>query len=124
MTRVLRNLETSCPPPSNQWGFLPGISTTSALLSATYDWFTQIEAGNEVAAVFFYLTKAFDSVPHSLLLSKLEDSGLEPYTLKWISDYLTNRSQSQWHLIPKPACDIWCPPGFCCGASSFSYICQ
>ena len=40
------------------------------------------------------LTKAFDSVPHSLLLSKLEDSGLDPYMIKWISDYLTNRSQS------------------------------
>ena len=96
--RVLRNLETSCPPPSNQWGFLPGFlpgrSTTSALLSATYDWFTKIEAGNEVAAVCFDFTKAFDSVPHSLLLSKLEDSGLDPYTIKWVSDYPTNRSQS------------------------------
>ena len=43
--------------------------------------------------VFFDVSKAFDSVPHSLLLAKLNDLGLDPYLLRWIRNYLTDRSQ-------------------------------
>ena len=45
-----------------------GKSTTNAILSAVSDWYIQLENGFEVLAVFFDLQKAFDSVPHSLLL--------------------------------------------------------
>ena len=38
-----------------QWGFLPGRSIASALLSVTYDWLQQLEQGNEVCSVFFGL---------------------------------------------------------------------
>ena len=31
-SRVAKNLESFCPPPSNQWGFLPQRSSTSALI--------------------------------------------------------------------------------------------
>ncbi len=53
-----------------------------------------LEDGNEVGAVFFDLTKAFDSVPHRKLLGKLQELGLNAYIVNWISDYLTNRTQS------------------------------
>ena len=48
---------------SSNWkpSFLSGKSTVGALLSATHEWFTLLEEGPEVATVFFYLTKAFDS---------------------------------------------------------------
>ena len=62
--RVAKNLESLCPPPSNQWGFLPQRSTTSAFIKVTDDWLIQLEEGNEVAAIFFDIKKAFDSVPH------------------------------------------------------------
>ena len=55
--RITSYLETSYPVASNQWGFLSGRSTTHALISAVHDWLTEIEKGNEVAAVFFDLTK-------------------------------------------------------------------
>lgn len=93
-SRVVDHLVSNCPLAANQWGFMPGKSTTSALLSATYDWFTMLEDGNEVGAVFFDLTKAFDSVPHRKLLGKLQELGLNAYIVNWISDYLTNRTQS------------------------------
>ena len=47
----------------------------------------------EVAAVFFDLHKAFDSVPHRLLLDKLTSIGLSVYLIKWICSYLYNREQ-------------------------------
>ena len=62
--RVAKNLESLCPPPSNQWRFLPQRSTTSAFIKVTDDWLIELEEGNEVAAIFFDIKKAFDSVPH------------------------------------------------------------
>ena len=75
-------------------GFIPGKSTTSAILSATQEWFTFLEEGKEVGAVFFDLTKAFDSVSHRQLIAKLETTGLSPYLLNWIKSYLTDRKQT------------------------------
>ena len=92
--RITSYLETSYPVASNQWGFLSGRSTTHALMSAVHDWLTEMEKGNEVAAVFFDLTKAFDSVPHRHLINKLETIGLDKRLMKWITNRVTNWCQS------------------------------
>ena len=55
--RVLASLQETCPLPTNQWGFLPERSTSGALLAATHDWFTELDKGNEVPAVFFDIKK-------------------------------------------------------------------
>ena len=44
--RVLASLQETCPPPTNQWGFLPERSTSGALLAATHDWLTELDKGN------------------------------------------------------------------------------
>ena len=62
-----------------QWGFLPGKSTESTLLTVTHDWLHQLEMGNEVCSSFFNLKKAFDSVSHHLLLHRLEEIATDPY---------------------------------------------
>ena len=74
-------------------GISSGKSTTHALLSATNEWFKILDDGADVGAIFFNLSKAFDSVPHKALLEKLKDIGLNRLLLKWITDYLTNRKQ-------------------------------
>ncbi len=76
-----------------QWGFQPGKSTFAALLSTTQDWFQLLEKGMEVGAVFFDFKKAFDTVPHQLLMDKLRDLGLNPQIVKWVQNYLANRRQ-------------------------------
>ena len=68
-------------------------STTNAILSAVSDWYKQLEDGFKVLAVFFDLQKAFDSVPHSLLLQKLHFLGISRYLIRWIAHYLHDRSQ-------------------------------
>ena len=67
------HLKVNAPISDQQWGFSPGKSTTSALLSFTHDCSEALDNGKEVAAIFFDLSKAFDSVPHLLLLTKLVD---------------------------------------------------
>ena len=53
-----------------------------------------MEDGHKMGAIFFDLTKAFDSEPHRQLISKLRAIGLDDYLVSWIMNHLTNRSQS------------------------------
>ena len=43
--------------------------------------------------VYLDLSKAFDTVSHSLLLQKLAAAGANGSLFQWFTDYLTNRSQ-------------------------------
>ena len=43
--------------------------------------------------MFFDVQKAFDSVPHLPLLEKLSQIGTNPYILRWLQNYLTERKQ-------------------------------
>ena len=71
-----------------QWGFQSGKSTVTALLAVTHDWFKALESRHNVCSVFFDLRKAFDSVPHRLLLEKLNTYALDSHSLH---SYLAER---------------------------------
>ena len=87
------HLSTSHPLSNCQWGFQPSKSTVSALLDTTHLWLQYLEQGEEVGAVFFDFRKAFDSVPHSPLLSKLHAIGLDTNIISWVHNYLADRHQ-------------------------------
>ena len=67
--------------------------TVGALLATTSHWFSLLEEGNEICAVFYDYRKAFDSVPHRPLLNKLKSLDVSCHILRWVADYLTSRSQ-------------------------------
>lgn len=50
---------------------------------------SHMSAGNNK----FDMKKAFDSVPHRLLLEKLASIGLHHNILQWVRSYLTDRQQ-------------------------------
>ncbi len=66
-------------------GFTKGKSTTDhALLTAVHNWHKLLEDGQSIiiiCAVFFDFKKAFDKVPHSILMSKLTKLNLDPHLL-------------------------------------------
>ena len=59
----------------------------------TYSWALAADQGNVSALCFFYLTAAFDTVDHDLLMLRLERQfGLCGVVLQWFSSYLSDRT--------------------------------
>ena len=76
-----------------QHGFLTGRSCTTQLLD-TMDLLTEFLDNREaVDVIFLDFAKAFDSVPHQRLVTKLAGYGVGGRVLGWIKDFLTERRQ-------------------------------
>jgi hypothetical protein len=70
-------------------------STETALLRVQNDIFQAIDGQNCVLLVLLDLSAAFDTVDHSLLLSRLKHRfGITDEALAWIKSYLSGRKQS------------------------------
>jgi hypothetical protein len=76
-----------------QHGFLKNRSTTTQLLNVFSNINNILDNGDQTDVVYFDLSKAFDSVPHNLLLHKLKSFGICGKLHAWLTDYLTNRLQ-------------------------------
>ncbi len=53
-----------------------------------------IDQGNFVGAIFLDLKKAFNTVNHSILISKLQSTGVCGLELRWFTSYLSERKQA------------------------------
>ena len=72
-------------------GFRKGHSTQHAILNLIRDWQSAIANNKKVGAVLIDLSKAFDCLPHDLLLAKLSAYGLGQSSIKLMHSYLSNR---------------------------------
>ena len=71
-------------------------STTTSLLDAINEWYTNMDQGKLNFVVSLDLSKAFNTVNHSILLKKLSHYGLHSETMKWFNSYLSERKQQCW----------------------------
>src|SRR6218665_3457868 len=78
---------------SAQYGFQRGLSTYMALLEMQTSIIEAMDQNKFSLAVFFDLSKAFDTVDHNILINKLEYFGIRGVGKYWFMEYLTNRSQ-------------------------------
>ena len=87
-----------------QFGFLKGRSTTLQLLKVLNDWTESMESKFSTDCIYLDYQKAFDSVPHRRLISKLRSYKINECLVRWVVNYLQDRSQfaeingekSQW----------------------------
>jgi len=79
---------------NQQFGFIRGSNTEYAFLYLLSKIVCHIDSDNYVSVIFFDFTKAFDSINHQYLLSKLRSFfGFKSSAFEWIQSYLNNRSQ-------------------------------
>ena len=76
-----------------QFGFRANHSTTHALVSITEIIREALDTGHFACGLFIDLQKAFDTVDHDILVSKLEYYGARGITKNWFSSYLKDRKQ-------------------------------
>ena len=63
------------------------------MLTTFCDVIKHTDSKHQVDVVYFDLSKTFDSVPHDLLILKLQSFGFYGNLLNWFSDYLSHRYQ-------------------------------
>ena len=77
----------------NQFGFRKLSSTIHAILDITERIRETLDKGKYGCGVFIDLKKAFDTVNHDILLTKLEHYGIRTNILAWFESYLKERKQ-------------------------------
>ena len=78
---------------SKQFGFRRNHSTVQTGLSITDKIQTAIDAHEYSCGIFLDFSKAFDTINHKILISKLENYGIRGLAKKWFCSYLSNRKQ-------------------------------
>ncbi|CAM4630328.1 unnamed protein product [Lepidochelys kempii] len=90
---ILKHLHERKVIRNSQHGFTKGRSCLTNLI-AFYDEITgSVDEGKAVDVLFLNFSKAFDTVSHSILVSKLRKYRLDEFTIRWVESWLDCRAQ-------------------------------
>ena len=89
-----------------QHGFLKQSSTVTQLLEVMNDINNSLDNNHQTDVIYLDFSKAFDSVPHYLLVHKLKSYGFSENLMNWFRDYLSSRKQ---RVCIDGCCSQWLP---------------
>ena len=116
-----------------QYGFQANHSCDNAVNHLVGRVVKNLEKKNDTVAVFLDLSKAFDTLEHEIVLSKMYRYGIRGVPLQWFKDYLSNRKirvrckpTSVGHDVVSDTYDIQygTPQGSCLGPLIFLIFCN
>ncbi len=92
-TKLINHLELNNLIFKHQYGFLRNRSTEHALIQVLNYISDALNKNNYCIGLFLDLKKAFDVVPHDILLKKLKLLGIVGTAWDWFESYLSERKQ-------------------------------
>ena len=90
---LMKHLESNNLLYEFQHGFRHNRSCETQLVSFINDLAKSYDNGKQTDVIFMDIAKAFDTVPHKRLRSKLQWYGIVGNTYQWISSFLSDRHQ-------------------------------
>jgi len=78
---------------------------TIKYLNVLDQWTKGLDEGRSVDCIYMDFQKCFDTVPHRIVLHKLQGYGMNNQIIQWIIDFLIGRKQrvqctfSEWMLV-------------------------
>ena len=127
-TRTYKFLELNNILFQSQYGFRTQHSCTDAICELTGEITKNKKNGLYTIGVFLDLSKAFDTLPHTILLDKMNKYGIRGLANKWFASYLNTRtlrvkcnvaSGNNQTLSDDKTIDIGTPQGSCLGPLLF-----
>ena len=102
-----------------QHGFLHGRSCVTQLLATLHHIGQLLDRNVQTDILFLDFAKAFDSVDHTILLTKLKSYGISGNMYNWFTDYLHGHTQrvvvdgvtSEWCNFGMVSRHLWCSSG-------------
>ena len=91
--RLLNHLNVNSILHNNQFAYQKSRSTEMAAIKLCNDVLNGFDSNRTTVAVFLDLSRAFDCVDHKILIEKLKFYGINDVSLRWFTDYLTDRSE-------------------------------
>ena len=86
-SNIMKHFDTNKILTDTQHGFRKKRSIESHLLVTVQEIVKRLATGSQVDIILLDFAKAFDKVPHSRLLYKLEYYGIDQVTIKWIKSF-------------------------------------
>jgi len=77
----------------DQYGGMPGLSTTHLLVDALHHWYEAAEERNITNILFIDYSKAYDHIDHSIVIQKLLELEVPTVIVRWVAAFLDGRQQ-------------------------------
>lgn len=91
--QILKYLETNNLLSDSQFGFRKNRSTADALIAFTNQTLKAFNSKHCVLGIFIDFSKAFDTIDHGILLTKLQSIGFSTSSVNLLKNYVSNRKQ-------------------------------